>query len=922
MVKQVGKIFITPGERAGFAGYRGTATIHVPGTGQVYRPGRRGRPGYFVKDVEAAKREAARQRSIKEALAATEKRRAEEKARLVAIEKARLESARKAREEAMRRAIEDATRKRLSTMERQRFISQESGRIRRGEEAARKTYEGKIERLEGKYVPGLAPAKELFIGTRVIDTMKVNGKVIPITEVVIVSETGKFVRKATAEEKRIAEESRGALRPGLLPLPEESLSRRIESLSQKEARGELSVKEKLELAALTTVGVVIGTGIAITQLPELPAALVSTIKGYIQDPKNLMEIPAAIGRGGEKFGYLLKTSPTEAIAKIGANIFVMHMIGKVMKITGRLTSRAAARLSPKFRGVKGRAISIPSLQKGKDVIIRVSSRLGRGRIPEQLKFAGKRVTAVSAQANRIVKILRTRKIIRKPIRGEAKLTKVTKKLLKKFDKGKISAKELIRLDRRIRAEAKKGLLERSLFADPKGVVRKRFLKLGTEKEASLLDYLSGDVTFKTSRPQILIFEKVKVQAFPKTKIFKSIIKKLKTGKTLTQKEGGALLKFQLKRTGKLKPLGFQTTEMELTLAPGEIVKKVKTIAVTIINGRRVPIVRAIVVKAKAATKNLLSKAKTGKLTAKELKLLRKYLRKETGFVTSISDSAISLPRYPLGRKALSVALKPRRRKAKLRKLVELPGRIPKRKKKRKVRRRVPKGVKKRKPARILKRIPKIKPRVIVRRRPLVRRRVGKPLIKPLVIIPKRKKKKKIRKPKKARSFHVYARPLRKREQKKPKLIRVTKKPIKKKKAEDLRNYLVDTSLSRTAGLKGSRRKPFKRTLKAPTGYSSKTQKKFRKYKIVKGKRVPLRKWRVIEKKKYLLDTKQEKRQITLRKRISQLQKQARKPVTKSKSPTKSNYNQGLRKTIKRKASPAQLAALKKGRKILAERRKG
>ncbi|GAH08249.1 unnamed protein product, partial [marine sediment metagenome] len=94
----------------------------------------------------------------------------------------------------------------------------------------------------------------------------------------------------------------------------------------------------------------------------------------------------------------------------------------------------------------------------------------------------------------------------------------------------------------------------------------------------------------------------------------------------------------------------------------------------------------------------------------------------------------------------------------------------------------------------------------------------------------------------------------------------------------------------------------------------------------------LRKWRVIERRKHLLDTKQEKKQITLKKRIAQMQKQARKPVMKSPSksqskksitPQQSNYHQGLKKSVKRKrkASPSQLAALAKGRKILEERRR-
>ncbi len=249
----------------------------------------------------------------------------------------------------------------------------------------------------------------------------------------------------------------------------------------------------------------------------------------------------------------------------------------------------------------------------------------------------------------------------------------------------------------------------------------------------------------------------------------------------------------------------------------------------------------------------------------------------------------------------------------------------------------------------------------------------------LLALPKIKKrvKRKVKKAK-ARSYHVHARPLRKKGRKKPKLIRVTKRPIKKRRAKDLRNYLVDTSLSRTAKIKPSPKKPSKRILKAPTGYASKTKKKFRKYKIVKGKRKTLPSGKVIERRKHLLDTKQEKKQITLRKRIAQLQKQSRSPTrTKIKTPQmplklkklkrtvikkapkgqkptrwrfkgnqrlgfrnnkvveivkfnprrknpttplQSNYKK-LRKTIKRKASPAQLAALAKGRKILAKRRK-
>ncbi len=205
-----------------------------------------------------------------------------------------------------------------------------------------------------------------------------------------------------------------------------------------------------------------------------------------------------------------------------------------------------------------------------------------------------------------------------------------------------------------------------------------------------------------------------------------------------------------------------------------------------------------------------------------------------------------------------------------------------------------------------------------------------------IALPKRKKKVIKLKPKKrkAKSYQVYVRPLKKKGKKKPKLIRVTKRPIKKKRAKDLMTYLVDTSLSRTGRIKPSSKKPSKRKLKSPSGYASQTRKKFRTYKIVKGKRVPLRAGKKIEKSRYLLDTRQEKKQITLKKRIAQLKKQSRKPVRRvdrrspvRRAPTRSPVRKsaGIRTPVskqrKRKATPTQLKNLAKGRKALEEKRR-
>jgi len=139
---------------------------------------------------------------------------------------------------------------------------------------------------------------------------------------------------------------------------------------------------------------------------------------------------------------------------------------------------------------------------------------------------------------------------------------------------------------------------------------------------------------------------------------------------------------------------------------------------------------------------------------------------------------------------------------------------------------------------------------------------------------KLKRKPPIKVVKKKRGYDVYARPLKRVKGKIPKQVKVNIVPLTKQRAEDLRNYLVDTSLSRTGSIRKVAGKPKKPRLKAPSGYGIRTQPKFRTYKIRKKKRVPLKTGKVIERKKRLLDTIQERKRITLLKRIAQMQKRA------------------------------------------------
>jgi len=157
----------------------------------------------------------------------------------------------------------------------------------------------------------------------------------------------------------------------------------------------------------------------------------------------------------------------------------------------------------------------------------------------------------------------------------------------------------------IKAE-KKGL---GLFATPpplptsgRVTAQTRITRLGVkEKEATLLDILSGDVTLKRGKPQIVFFEDVKI------------------GK-------------------EFKPYGLPSTELEVTLPPGSVIKRGKTRAVTLIEGRRVPIIQAeILTKEQLArlTKKLpkykdeIPKAIKGQLKEAKLAKLEKQIRKAT-----------------------------------------------------------------------------------------------------------------------------------------------------------------------------------------------------------------------------------------------------------------------------------------------------
>jgi hypothetical protein len=170
--------------------------------------------------------------------------------------------------------------------------------------------------------------------------------------------------------------------------------------------------------------------------------------------------------------------------------------------------------------------------------------------------------------------------------------------------------------------------------------------------------------------------------------------------------------------------------------------------------------------------------------------------------------------------------------------------------------------------------------------------VPKPVATTKPIVPLRIRRKKVRptkkKPIKKKAYSTFARPLKRKGQKKrSKLVKISKVPLDKIRAKDLRNFITDQSLSRTGRIKRTKGEPQKPKLKVPKGYAKRTSKKFRRFRKVKGKRKLLPKGKVIERKGRLLDTKSERQGINLRKRLKQLERKSGFKKSKRKSKSKS-----------------------------------
>jgi len=164
---------------------------------------------------------------------------------------------------------------------------------------------------------------------------------------------------------------------------------------------------------------------------------------------------------------------------------------------------------------------------------------------------------------------------------------------------------------------------------------------------------------------------------------------------------------------------------------------------------------------------------------------------------------------------------------------------------------------------------------------------------------KRKKGVSKKKPTKQQAWDAFGRPLKKfKGQKQPKLIKLNKRSLSKVQAQRLGSTLADTTISRTFKIKAVKGKPKSPHLKT----KSFKKRKFRDFKIRKGKRVKLKNT-FIERTKFLIDHSGEKRGLTLRRGLAKLRKESRaKPIKKKKVITPNKRSELLKNLEKARAA--------------------
>ena len=771
--------------------------------------------------------------------------------------------------------------------------------------------------------------KELLDEARVRDLEKQHGKNIKLSK--RFEEARRRIRKVGEKKIKIEEKIQ----------PEETFTTPINIFSRKTWRefGTALRKSKnqkdrsLGKKILTEPLLFVSQFIRRTlEVQELPAGLVALIK----KPENIKEVPAGILEDVKGTINLIKTSPSEGLARVGADIFTFKIIGRSLKVTGKVTKAGATKLFPSRLGVKvsplgvriirkikkvgqieiipprGTKLKVKQLGMGKkgkvlrdiELISGKKESLNRAAIKgaygfsekELNKFIGKRGAITTAQQD-LFKSLRAR------LKGS-----------KSFDPKEIIKTQAELVNKKI-FTPKELKLKKWLYAtpaDPKtGVAQVRVSRLGLSsgQEASLRDLLRGQASFKKGKSAIYVF--------PDEKIFKS---------------PGRLTKGVAKPTPKGFVVPLFSQELEVVLGKGWIIKKGKRLATRLIDGDKVGIFelkkikipkvinqdlkKLAVLNKKLSVKGFKRSSKAGKELVKKIdtkeKLLNTKLKKTTGF-DYFSKAKPTKKVFPIKRKISAAAIRKISRKIPKRKPISrvIPiKRIPSKPTRRpSIPRRVPTKPSRKpsRPLRISKPISKTTRRIS---RP-IKRKTGTPAPKKIILPGEKKKKIKVR-PSAPQGYNVYGKY-------KGKFMKLNRVPLSKTKAFDRGAFAIDKSTANTFKVEGVKKvKKLGKLTKGEVGHFSKTKRKYRSYRIQKGKRITLKDKKIEKRGKPRIDTRGEKSGLTLAKFAKQRGFIGTRTPTKRTSVSRKTIRRTpIRKPKpkKRQLSPAQLKALSNGRKI-------
>ena len=628
-------------------------------------------------------------------------------------------------------------------------------------------------------------------------------------------------------------------------------------ISQRAEREFLkSANVKAQIFVLTSGKILLQNLKAFKDAPEDIKEIIKKIK---KDPSIIKklgkDLPAILKEEGKAQAKLFKTSPTEAIAIVGGNVLFFAGTGKVLKLVGKIgkiPSKAIKKSVGNKKGTPLRFVGTQS-QKGNVITTKIVFKVGKKQIGGAIGTSKIKGEKILTQTIGVV--------------GKGKIKKVAgKPRVKKFKQKAVFAGRQISVARRQRLAVRKRVRGITITENVQGLIQVGVGRVAVAKGKKLV---STTIQFPTGRLKKKKVRSLRVKDF--VSISAVLTKKdlsLIVGKTLKSKKDvtnfvGLIKGVSKKNFGSFSPQKQILFKQALQDVAG-------TISATTTRSKK------IIPKLSPKSKKVILKRVSGKISKGKVIVGVKAVQKvKIRLAAKVKQKVLTKVQLKLQSKLKTVQKqknillqKTKLSTAQKQKLLTLQKQISQSK---------TKGV-----FVPISAIPRVKFPVRLR-------------------IKRRKVKVSKRKSKKLQAYKVLSRPLKRKGQKRiPKLIKVNVRPLTKTQAERLGSTLADTTISRTFKIKAVRGKPKRPTLKT----RSFKKRKFRSFRIKKGKRIGLKNT-FIEKRKFLIDSAGERKGLSLRRGLAKLRKESKvKPKKRILTPSqRSKLLKNLKKAraVKRKS---------------------